>query len=197
VLPRERDFEPPLASIVGKHPLGTSRRPRGRPAARPGWYGKAVEDAMSEIKTIGIIGGGLSGLAAGVSLLRQGFRVKLFEANEKIGGCCANTQLDRWTEEAKDAVAESAIMALSKIHKMDIAVRRVQSPKDYQERLHLFGGALYGLSPAADPRAQFPHKTPIAGLFQAGQTTYPGYGVGTAVMPGVFAAKALMKTVHR
>jgi phytoene dehydrogenase-like protein len=66
-----------------------------------------------------------------------------------------------------------------------------------QERLHLFGGALYGLSPAADPRAQFPHKTPIAGLFQAGQTTYPGYGVGTAATSGVVAAKALMKTVHR
>jgi NADPH-dependent 2,4-dienoyl-CoA reductase/sulfur reductase-like enzyme len=90
---RERDFEPSLASTVGKHPLGTSCRPCGWPVARPGWYGKAVEDAMSEIKTIGIIGGGLYGLAAGVSLSRQGFRVKLFETNEKIGGCCANTQL--------------------------------------------------------------------------------------------------------
>jgi phytoene desaturase len=105
--------------------------------------------------------------------------------------------IDRWTEEAKEAVAELAIMALSKIHKMDIAVKRVQSPKDYRERMHLFGGALYGLSPAADPRAQFPHKTPIEGLFQAGQTTYPGYGVGTAAMSGVFAAEPLMKTVHR
>jgi phytoene desaturase len=105
--------------------------------------------------------------------------------------------IDRWTEEAKEAVAELAIMALSKIHKMDISVKRVQSPKDYPERMHLFGGALYGLSPAADPRAQFPHKTPIEGLLQAGQTTYPGYGVGTAAMSGVFAAEALMKTVQR
>jgi phytoene desaturase len=52
---------------------------------------------MSEIKTIGIIGGGLSGLAAGVSLSRQDFQVKLFEANEKIGGCCANSQLQGYT----------------------------------------------------------------------------------------------------
>jgi phytoene dehydrogenase-like protein len=53
---------------------------------------------------------------------------------------------------------------------------------------------LYGLSPAADPRELFPQRTPIAGLFQAGQTSYPGYGVAPAAMSGIFAAEALMKT---
>lgn len=105
--------------------------------------------------------------------------------------------VDRWDEAATAAIAESAIMALSRIHKMNIAVKRVQSPRDFRDRMHLFGGAVYGLSPAADPRTQFPHKTPIEGLFQAGQTTYPGFGVGTAAMSGIFAAEALMKTVRR
>lgn len=105
--------------------------------------------------------------------------------------------IDCWNEEAKEAAAESAITALSRIHKMDIAVKRILSPKDYQDSMHMFGGAVYGLSPAADPRAQFPHKTSIEGLFQAGQTTYPGFGVGPAILSGIFAAEALMKTVHR
>ena len=104
--------------------------------------------------------------------------------------------VDRWNEEAREAAAESAIAALSRIHGMDIVVRRVMSPKDYRDRMNLFGGAVYGLSPGADPTAQFPHKTPVEGLFQAGQTTYPGYGVGPATMSGIFAAEALMKTVR-
>ena len=41
------------------------------------------------------------------------------------------------------------------------------------------------------PREQFSHTTPIAGLFLACQTTFPGYGVGAAMMSGIFAAEAL------
>jgi phytoene desaturase len=103
--------------------------------------------------------------------------------------------IERWDEQATQAVAESAIAALSRIHRMDVAVKRIQSPRDYRDRMHLFGAALYGLSPAADPRAQFPHETPLEGLFQAGQTTYPGFGVSTAALSGIFAAQALMRTM--
>ena len=39
--------------------------------------------------------------------------------------------------------------------------------------MHLFQGAIYGLSPATDATRQFPHRTPIGGLFQAGQASYP------------------------
>ncbi len=49
---------------------------------------------MSKINSVAIIGGGLSGLTAGTLLARQGWRVKLFEANDKLGGCCANTNLE-------------------------------------------------------------------------------------------------------
>ncbi len=52
---------------------------------------------MSIINTVAIIGGGLSGLSAGGLLSRKGLRVKLFEANEKLGGCCANTKLSGYT----------------------------------------------------------------------------------------------------
>jgi phytoene dehydrogenase-like protein len=60
--------------------------------------------------------------------------------------------------------------------------------------MHLFEGALYGLSPASTPRDQFPHAGAVPGLFLAGQTTYPGYGVGSAMMSGIFAAEALLRT---
>jgi phytoene dehydrogenase-like protein len=52
---------------------------------------------VSKIKTVAIIGGGVAGLSAAGLLCRQGVRVKLFEANDKLGGCCANTNLGGYT----------------------------------------------------------------------------------------------------
>ena len=101
--------------------------------------------------------------------------------------------LDYWNDEIKEAV----IIALAKIHNLDIVVKRIRSPKDFRVSMHMFGGAVYGLSPAADPMALFPHRTPIEGLFQAGQTTYPGYGVGPAILSGISASEALMKKFRR
>lgn len=83
------------------------------------------------------------------------------------------------------------MIALSRTYDLDIAVTRVRSPQDYLESMHLFPGALYGLSPAATPREQFPHAPAIPGLFLAGQTTFPGYGVAPVMMSGIFAAEAL------
>ncbi len=65
---------------------------------------------------------------------------------------------------------------------------RLFTPRDFQEKMHLYQGALYGLSPAAGPLAMFPHQTPLPGLYLAGQTTFPGFGVVAAAMSGVFAA---------
>ncbi|WP_211442702.1 phytoene desaturase family protein [Collimonas humicola] len=102
-----------------------------------------------------------------------------------------NLPLEAWTEQAKTAAADAAIAALAQQQPLEIVTRRITSPKNYAERMHLFGGAVYGLSPAARPDQQFPHKTPIDGLYLAGQTTYPGFGVATAMFSGVFAAEAL------
>ena len=96
--------------------------------------------------------------------------------------------VDAWDDSATDALGDAAIAALARHHPLDIEVRRVLSPKVYAEKMNLFEGALYGLSPAASPTQQFPHETPIEGLFLAGQATYPGYGVGPALFSGILAA---------
>ncbi|HLO18730.1 MAG TPA: NAD(P)/FAD-dependent oxidoreductase [Anaerolineales bacterium] len=101
---------------------------------------------------------------------------------------------DDWNDQKKERILESAIKALSSIRDIDIAVKRVRCPKDFQDRMHLYKGATYGLSPAASPKAQFQHVSPIRGLYQAGQTTYPGFGVSPAAMSGILAAETLMRT---
>ncbi len=100
--------------------------------------------------------------------------------------------IDDWDEPRKQQALDSAIAALSRLHKIDVAVQRVRTPKDFRDTMHLYAGSLYGLSPAADPRSQFPHSSPIPGLYQAGQTTYPGFGVGAAAMSGILAAEAII-----
>lgn len=87
--------------------------------------------------------------------------------------------------------------ALARLHRLDVAVRRVRGPDHFRDQMHLFHGALYGLSPAADPRSQFPHETRIPGLFLAGQTTYPGSGVNPAMLSGVLAAEAVLRDGRR
>jgi phytoene desaturase len=106
----------------------------------------------------------------------------------------------RGVETARDLVDQQAdrmIAALARVHPLDIAVRRVRDPRQFREDMHLFEGSLYGLSPAAGLRAQFTHRTPIRGLFQTGQTTYPGYGVNTAIVSGVLAAEDIIGEQRR
>jgi len=105
----------------------------------------------------------------------------------------ADLPLEHWTEERKQRLADLTIAELRRKYDLDVAITRVRSPKDFRDSMHLFQGALYGLSPASTPRDQFPHAGVIPGLFLAGQTTYPGYGVGTAMMSGIFAAEALLE----
>ena len=52
---------------------------------------------MSTIKTVAVIGGGVAGLAAARLLCLNGVRVKLYEANDKLGGCCASTHVGGYT----------------------------------------------------------------------------------------------------
>ena len=98
--------------------------------------------------------------------------------------------LEYWTEERKRILADLALAQLG-MYDLNITVTRVRSPKDFRDSMHLFQGALYGLSPVSTPRDQFPHAGVIPGLYLAGQTTFPGYGVGAAMMSGIFAAEAL------
>lgn len=100
--------------------------------------------------------------------------------------------LDHWTEQNKQRVAGLAIEAFGQRYGANVAVARVRSPKDFRDSMRFYEGALYGLTPAVTPREQFPHRSGIAGLFLAGQTTFPGYGVGAAMMSGLSAADALI-----
>ena len=97
-----------------------------------------------------------------------------------------------WTEERKEELAAQAIDRLRQLHEIDIAVRRIRSPREFQDETHLFAGALYGISPAAGPTALFKHRSPIPGLYQAGQTTWPGFGVASSGLSGIMAAEALV-----
>lgn len=102
--------------------------------------------------------------------------------------------IEEWSEEKKEAVLERAVEALSRVHTLDIAVKRMVSPKDFRNNLNLYRGAVYGLSPQVAPWNHFPHRTPINGLYQTGQTTYPGYSVGRAAVSGILAAEALLRS---
>jgi phytoene dehydrogenase-like protein len=90
---------------------------------------------------------------------------------------------DYWDEQKTERAVESGLKALSRLHDIEIVAKRVRSPRDFQARMHLFTGT-----------ARFPHVSQIPGLYQAGQTTYPGFGVAPAAMSGIFAAETLLKT---
>jgi phytoene desaturase len=103
---------------------------------------------------------------------------------------------DDWDENRKELLRASAVETLGRAHDLDIVVTRVRSPKDFRDTMQLYEGAVYGLSPTSGPRELFAHRTPIDGLFLAGQCTYPGYGVSASVMSGIFAAEELMNVLE-
>lgn len=75
---------------------------------------------------------------------------------------------------------------------LSIDTLRVMDPVAYATGRHLYEGALYGVAPGATPSQLFPHRTGIRGLYLAGQTTFPGFGVAPALMSGLQASEALL-----
>jgi phytoene dehydrogenase-like protein len=114
---------------------------------------------MKHIKRVIIIGGGVSGLAAGVRLARTVTMPELASRGGSIVELFTpipqDQPVDAWSEQQKEEFAASALASLSRYHDLDIKVKRVRSPKDFQTEMHLYGGALYGLSPATSPLNQF------------------------------------------
>jgi phytoene desaturase len=108
--------------------------------------------------------------------------------------------LEIWDEVHTERLTEKAIQILNRQlpgQGLEIVVKRVRSPKDFQENMYLYRGALYGLSPAAKPQSYFNQKTGTPGLYLAGQTTYPGYGIVSTGMSGIFAARAVMENIDQ
>jgi phytoene dehydrogenase-like protein len=100
---------------------------------------------------------------------------------------------EAWTEERIDDLSGKSIHWLRSRHPMNIEVKRIRSPREFEQQLNLYRGAIYGVSAAKGLTGLFPHKTPIEGLYLAGQTTFPGLGVPTAALSGIHASKILMQ----
>ncbi|WP_175932896.1 MULTISPECIES: hypothetical protein [unclassified Burkholderia] len=74
---------------------------------------------------------------------------------------------------------------------------RVADPQDFARGRHLYEGALYGIAPGTTPDKLFPHRAGLRGLYLGGQTTFPGYGVATAMLSGIQAAEAAVHDMRR
>jgi len=94
------------------------------------------------------------------------------------------------------AIAGRYIDALRKDLPGRIVEQRIIGPADFVRERHLYEGALYGLAPGVPPTAFFPRRAGLDGLYLAGQTTFPGYGVPTAMLSGLHAADAVMRAMR-
>lgn len=99
-----------------------------------------------------------------------------------------------WSAERTRRLTGESIRWLEDRFSMRIVAQRVRSPRDFCDQMSLYDGAVYGISPTQGVRGLFPHRSPIEGLYLAGQTTYPGLGVPTAALSGIQAAKLMMQS---
>ncbi|KRE89060.1 phytoene dehydrogenase [Frateuria sp. Soil773] len=100
---------------------------------------------------------------------------------------------DDWTPAMTGQALEWHLAGLhARLPGLKVETLRTLDPRDFADRHHLYEGALYGIAPGAAPDRYFPHRTPLPGLFLAGQTTFPGFGVPAAMYSGLQAAGALL-----
>lgn len=92
---------------------------------------------MNESVKVGVVGGGLAGLAAAVALVERGFHVELFEARRKLGGR-AGSYVDPATGEAIDHCQHVAMGCCTNF--LDFCRRTgVSTLLTRQKTLHFFG----------------------------------------------------------
>lgn len=105
----------------------------------------------------------------------------------------ADTAAD-WTPQMTEETVRLHLDAIRhRIPGLHVEAMRVMDPLGFARQRHLYDGALYGVAPGTPPHHYFPHFSGIDGLYLAGQTTFPGYGVATAIWSGIQAAAALMQ----
>jgi phytoene desaturase len=103
-----------------------------------------------------------------------------------------------WTQAMTERAVQWHLAALRRhMPGMRIDTLRVLDPQAFEHQRHLHEGALYGIAPGAAPNRYFPHRTALPGLFLAGQTTFPGFGVPTAMFSGLQAAASLLAAERR
>jgi len=99
-----------------------------------------------------------------------------------------------WTSAMTQGVAGDYLAALqAHLPGLRIESTRVSDPQDFARGQHLYEGALYGIAPGTAPDKFFPHRSGVRGLYLGGQTTFPGYGVPTAIVSGIQAAEAVVQ----
>jgi len=102
-----------------------------------------------------------------------------------------------WTPAMTQHALERHLAALRKhLPALEVDTVRTLDPSAFAHERHLHEGALYGIAPGANPNAYFPHHTALPGLYLAGQTTFPGFGVPTAMFSGLQAAASLLAAKH-
>lgn len=102
-----------------------------------------------------------------------------------------------WDAGRSDRLARQAIDWLRSREPIEVAVQRVRSPGDFERRLGLPEGGIYGVDPAAGFTALFPQRTPVPGLYLAGQSCFPGFGVPMAAISGIRAARLMSREWSR
>ncbi len=107
---------------------------------------------------------------------------------------CRDEPVDAWSTERAGQFSHASVEWLQDQFEINIAAKRVRSPREFRDQMSLYEGAVYGVSPAKGLSGLFPHRSPIQGLYLAGQTTYPGLGVPTAALSGIHAANAVLKS---
>lgn len=106
--------------------------------------------------------------------------------------------VDEWDKAMTHVVVDHYLEALrQRVPDMTIENIRVLDPLDFAHERHLHEGALYGIAPGAPPNRFLPHRTRIRGLYLGGQTTFPGYGVPSAILSGIQSAESLLDDTAR
>ncbi|MBB3012704.1 phytoene desaturase [Cupriavidus alkaliphilus] len=106
--------------------------------------------------------------------------------------------VSEWNQAWSDSALERYLDALQKrVPGIAIETTRVLDPQDFARQRQLYEGALYGIAPGAPPHRFLPHRTPVSGLYLGGQTTFPGYGVPSAILSGIQSAESLFADLSR
>lgn len=110
-------------------------------------------------KSIGIIGGGISGLVTAVLLRKKGFAVTVFEASEKPGGNIQTIERDGYTiEQGPNSLLKAPrLVDLVKLLKLDSAVLAANPAA--QKRYILSNGKLEAMGPKSFVNGYFSLKT--------------------------------------
>ncbi|HJR72446.1 MAG TPA: NAD(P)/FAD-dependent oxidoreductase [Luteimonas sp.] len=118
----------------------------------------------------------------------------VIELYAPVSGVASASQ---WSASMTERTVENYIEGLRrKLPALSIETVQAMDPQTFAIQRHLYEGALYGIAPGATPGQFFPHRTHVGGLYLAGQTTYPGYGVPSALWSGIQASDALLADAY-